>query len=160
MLCFQSRMGNSEMQIGWSFIACVSLLETLFRSRKRKKPLGYLLYVQYNLCCMQGACTTFSSFYSFKQQFHSFIVLAGLSAGSHSNATLNCSQKKTINLTSKQQRRRQQRVCRSVSKLCGITGCLHLVGEGGKGCCFRRRQIVATVLSPDTRFVLIQGQKT
>lgn len=95
MLCFQSRMGNSEMQIGWSFIACVSLLETLFRPTKRKKPLGYLLYVQYNLCCMQGACSTFSPFYSFKQQFLSFIVLAGLSAGSHSNATLNCSQKKT-----------------------------------------------------------------
>lgn len=86
---------NGELRNANCFIACVSLLETLFRSTKRKKPLGYLLYVQYNSCCMQGACTTFSPFYSFKQQFHSFIVLAGLSAGSHSEATLNCSQKKT-----------------------------------------------------------------
>lgn len=36
---FKGRKGNSEMQISLIFIAPVSLLETLFKSAKRKKLL-------------------------------------------------------------------------------------------------------------------------
>lgn len=36
---FKGRMGNSEMQISPILIAPVSLLETLFKSTKRKKQL-------------------------------------------------------------------------------------------------------------------------
>lgn len=38
-VAFKGRMGNSKMQIGPILIAPVSLLETLFKSTKRKEQL-------------------------------------------------------------------------------------------------------------------------
>lgn len=76
-VAFKGRMRNSEMQIGLILIALVSLLETRFKSTKRKKqlrPLGCsILFVR--LCRFSWESPTFSQFHTFKQQYFSSIVI-------------------------------------------------------------------------------------